>query len=112
MRVEEEHQLRFEAVASHTTDHGVCICGWLCWSPNGKREVRELHELHRDFERRKAAEQLQHLKTLEVNKHIAQWNTLGDVLACSHCDWVFQSSNTAKAIVAFNQHREDVRNAI
>ncbi|OQW34804.1 MAG: hypothetical protein A4E19_17980 [Nitrospira sp. SG-bin1] len=119
MSIELEHQLRFapkivrcvegHTVATHTTDHGLCSCGLEIWSRHGRLEVYELHKVHWEFERKKAADAVQQRGEHAVTLHEIRWNDTRDCARCSWCDWMVQSTNTAKILVAWNQHLERVK---
>lgn len=95
-------------VATHTTDHGFCSCGWEAWSRHGRLEIYELHKVHQDFERRKTTETKDRLREQAATLHEIQWNETRDAARCSWCEWTMQSTSTAKILVAWNHHLENV----
>src|SRR5262249_23325743 len=121
MILEVEHQLRYAAkvvqcghghtVATHSTDHGFCTCGWEIWSRDGRAEILELHTAHLEFVRKK---EHQHRATIGEQRaacHTIAWNETLDFARCTFCEWQCEGSNMAKTIVAFESHRERIRNA-
>lgn len=97
---------------THTSDAAYCGCGgWEAWATT-KNEIKQAHQQHLAFRQAQHQEAVQQLRDHEGSRHEIRWNAAQDAARCSWCNWSLHGFSTAKILVAFEHHKESVKDAI